>query len=121
MLPNSPNVILAAERAAELSERAGAGGAHHGAPGGPGRAAGVRPEPRTAEHNARAVADAAAGLVLGGVAESARQDPQGRFGVGDAVGYRGDELVSWGDPAQTLRDTLAAVAEGAELVTCIVG
>ena len=37
------------------------------------------------------------------------------------MGYRGDELVSWGDPAQTLRATLAAVAEGAELVTCIVG
>ena len=37
------------------------------------------------------------------------------------MGYRGDELVSWGDPEHTLRETLAAVADGAELVTCIVG
>ena len=28
---------------------------------------------------------------------------------------------AWGDPAATLRATLAAVAEGAELVTCIAG
>ena len=120
VLPNSPNVILAAERAAELSELT-ARVVPTTAPQ-EGLAALLAFDPsRDAVYNARAVAAAAAGVVLGGVAESARQDPQGRFGVGDAVGYRGDELVSWGDAAQTLKDTLAAVAEGAELVTCIVG
>ena len=29
--------------------------------------------------------------------------------------------MAWGDPAETLRATLAQVAEGAELVTCIAG
>ena len=120
VLPNSPNVILAAERAAELSELP-ARVVPTKAPQ-EGLAALLAFDPaQGCEHNAQAVGDAAAGLVLGGVAESARQDPQGRFGIGDAVGYRGDELVSWGDPEHTLQETLAAVADGAELVTCIVG
>ena len=120
VLPNSPNVILAAERAAELSELP-ARVVPTKAPQ-EGLAALLAFDPsQGCEHNARAVGDAAAGLVLGGVAESARQDPQGRFGIGDAVGYRGDELVSWGDPEHTLEETLAAVADGAELLTCIVG
>ena len=29
--------------------------------------------------------------------------------------------MAWGDPAETLRATLAQVAAGAELVTCIAG
>jgi dihydroxyacetone kinase-like predicted kinase len=120
VLPNSANVILAAERAAEMSElptRVVATQAQQ-----EGLAALLAFDPSVgAEQNAQAVGGAAAGLVLGGVAESARQDPQGRFSVGDALGYRADQLVSWGDPEQTLRATLAAVAEGAELVTCIVG
>ena len=120
VLPNSPNVILAAERAAELSELP-ARVVPTTAPQ-EGLAALLAFDPtQGAEHNAGAVADAADALVLGGVAESAREDPQGRFAVGDAVGYSGDELVAWGDPGQTLTDTLAAVAAGAELVTCIVG
>jgi dihydroxyacetone kinase-like predicted kinase len=120
VLPNSPNVILAAERAAELSE-VPARVVPTTAPQ-EGLAALLAFDPaQRAEHNAQAVGQAAEGLVLGGVAESAREDPQGRFGVGDAVGYRGDELVSWGDPGQTLAATMALVADGAELVTCIVG
>ena len=120
VLPNSPNVIMAAERAAELSDL-------------PARVVPTRAQQeglaallafdagRSVQENADAVARAAEGLTLGGVAGSARDDPQGRFGVGDAVGYRGEELVAWGDAEQTLRATLSAVAEEAELVTCIVG
>ncbi len=120
VLPNSPNVILAAERAAELSELP-ARVVPTRAPQ-EGLAALLAFDPvQSAEHNAKAVANAAAALVVGGVAESARKDPQGRFEIGDAVGYSGDELVSWGDPEQTLRETMAAVADGAELVTCIIG
>jgi hypothetical protein len=57
----------------------------------------------------------------GGVAPAARPDPNGRFAIGDAVGYVGDEHVAWGDPEATLRDVLARLADGAELVTCIAG
>ena len=120
VLPNSPNVIMAAERAAELSEK-------------PVRVVSTRAQQegltallafdpnRSAAENAEAVADAARALRLGAVAESAREDPQGRFSLGDAVGYAGDELVAFGDPQETLRATLAAMAQGAELVTCLEG
>jgi uncharacterized protein len=120
LLPNSPNVIMAAEEAAKLAER-------------PVRVVPTRAPQEglagllafsssvDAGANAHAVADAIRTLAVGGVAEAARDDPDGRFAVGDAVGYRGDELVAWGDPAATLRATLAELADGAELVTCITG
>ena len=109
VLPNSPNVQMAAERAAELSEA-------------PARVVPTRAQQEGlaallsfdpslgVDENARTVGAAAAGLAVGGVAPSAKRDPQGRFGPGDAVGYRGDELVAWGDPSETLRSTLARVA-----------
>lgn len=120
VLPNSPNVIMAAEEAAKLADRP------------------VRVVPTRAPQeglaalvafaadgdsatNADAVAQATAALAVGGVAEAAKDDPEGRFRVGDAIGYRGDELIAWGDPAQTLRATLAEIADGAELLTCIAG
>jgi DAK2 domain fusion protein YloV len=120
VLPNSPNVRLAAERAAELSERP------------------ARVVPTTApqeglvallafnpELDAAANADALEAererLRLGGVAPAARDDAQGRFRAGDAVGYANGELVACGDPASTLAATLDRVAAGAELLTCIEG
>jgi fatty acid kinase len=120
VLPNSPNVILAAERAAELSDKP------------------VRVVPTTApqeglaallafdarrgcEDNAEAVRASAAALSIGGVAPAARDDVRGRFTAGDAVGYAGGELVACGDPAETLALTLAQLADGAELLTCIAG
>ena len=122
MLPNSPNVILAAERAAELSDVPGAGGAHQGARRRAWRRCWPSTRPGTAERNARAVGD---GRRRARAGRRGRVRPPGprRAGSasGDAVGYRGDELVAWGDPEHTLRETLAAVADGAELVTCIVG
>jgi uncharacterized protein len=120
VLPNSPNVILAAERAAELSDKP------------------VRVVPTTApqeglaarlafdarrgcEDNAEAVRASAAALSIGGVAPAARDDVRGRFTAGDAVGYAGGELFACGDPAETLALTLAQLADGAELLTCIAG
>jgi hypothetical protein len=55
------------------------------------------------------------------VAPAARRDPDGRFAIGDAVGYVGDELVAWGDPRATLEAVLRRLGDGAELVTCIEG
>jgi DAK2 domain fusion protein YloV len=120
VLPNSPNVILAAERAAELSERP-ARVVPTTAPQ-EGLAALLAFDPgRSGEKNAAAVAEAAGSLRLGGVAPAARDDPQGRFRAGEAVGYADGELVACGDPAETLAATLVRVGEGAELMTCIAG
>jgi DAK2 domain fusion protein YloV len=120
VLPNSPNVIMAAEEAAKLAGR-------------PARVVPTRAPQEglaallafdsasDAAANADAVDAARRSLAVGGVAEAAKDDPDGRFAIGDAIGYRGDELVAWGDPSATLAATLAALADGAELVTCIAG
>jgi DAK2 domain fusion protein YloV len=120
VLPNSPNVILAAERAAELSEK-------------PARVVPTRAQQAGlaallafdagagAEENAAAVAEAAEGLATGGVAPAARDDAQRRFREGDTVGYVGEDLVAWGDPEEVLRRVLEPVCAGAEVVTCVAG
>ncbi|HLM09940.1 MAG TPA: DAK2 domain-containing protein [Thermoleophilaceae bacterium] len=120
VLPNSPNVILAAERACELSEKPAAV-VPTTAPQ-EGLAALLAFDPaRPARDSAAAVSRAADALRIGGVAPAARDDVQGRFAAGDAVGYAGGELVAWGDPAATLAATLDQLVDGAELLTCIAG
>ena len=120
LLPNSPNVIMAAEEAAKLAERAVRVVPTRAQQEGLASLLAFDPN-QDATANAEAVAAASGELAVGGVAEAAKDDPDGRFAVGDAVGYRGDELVAWGDPAETLAATLGALADGAELVTCIAG
>ncbi len=120
VLPNSPNVIMAAEEAAKLAERTVRVVPTRAQQEGLASLLAFDPN-QDASVNAAAVAAASDELAVGGVAEAAKDDPDGRFAVGDAVGYRGDELVAWGDPAETLAATLGALAEGAELVTCIAG
>jgi uncharacterized protein len=120
VLPNSPNVIMAAERAAELSEKP-ARVVPTTAPQ-EGLVALLAFDPSVGcEENASTVRQAAQGLNVGGVAPAARDDALGRFSVGEAVGYAGGVLVAWGDPAETLATTLAQIADGAELLTCIAG
>jgi hypothetical protein len=58
---------------------------------------------------------------VGGVAPAARDDAQGRFTAGQAVGYADGELVAWGAPDETLAATLERLAGDAELLTCIAG
>jgi uncharacterized protein len=120
VLPNSPNVILAAERAAELSERP-----VHVVPTRAqqtGLAALLAFDPsRSSEDNARAVGAAAEALRTGGIAQAARADAQGRFKEGDALGYAGEALVAWGELREVLPETIARVAEGCEVLTCIAG
>jgi len=120
VLPNSPNVIMAAERAAELSEKAARVVPTTAAQ--EGLAALLSFDPREdSEVNAAAVAEATAGLALGGVAPAAKDDAQGRFTMGQAVGYASDELVAWGDPAETFAETIRRVAANAELLTVLAG
>ena len=120
VLPNSANVIMAAERAAELSDKP-AKVVPTTAPQ-EGLVALLAFDPaKGSEANAKTVLDSAGALSVGGVAPAARDDAQGRFAAGDAVGYAGGELVAWGDPADTLGATIARLADGAELLTCIAG
>jgi len=67
------------------------------------------------------VEDALARVRTGAVAPAARDDADGRFHAGEAVGFVGEELVAWGEPAATLRDVLATLSTDAELVTCLRG
>ncbi|MFL5846508.1 MAG: DAK2 domain-containing protein [Solirubrobacteraceae bacterium] len=120
VLPNSANVFMAAERAAELSEKV-----VHVVPSRSQQAGltiSVEMEAsRGADENAAAMGQALERLRTGGVAPAAREDPQGRFGIGDAVGFVDDALVAWGDPEATLRTVLESLAETAELLTLISG
>jgi hypothetical protein len=73
------------------------------------------------EENARALDEALAHLRTGAVAQAARDDAQGRFGRGEAVGFVADEVVAWGEPRETLRAVLATLADGAELISVLAG
>jgi DAK2 domain fusion protein YloV len=122
VLPSSSNVIMAAERACELSEK-------------PARVvpaksqqasllALVELDPGAAlEANAERVESALAEVATGGVAPAARDDAQGRFKRGDAVGFVAGEIVAWGGAGSTLLATIEILAgeRDAEIVTIIGG
>src|SRR5918996_347677 len=92
VLPNSPNVVLAAERAADLSEKP-ARVIPTTAPQA-GLTALVELDPdATADQNAIRLREALASVRVGAVAPAARDDAQRRFVRGDAVGIAGDEIV----------------------------
>lgn len=120
VLPNSPNVIMAAERAADLSDKTVRVLPIRSLQAGLAAAVALTPS-GDAEANGRAMQAAADGVRIGAVAPAARVDPAGRYTIGDAVGFVDDELVSWGQPRETLRAVLSALAEDAELITCIAG
>ena len=111
---------MAAERAAELSDK-DARVIDCTAPQA-GLSALLELDPQLgADENAERIEAALAGVRIGSVAPAARDDQQGRFSKGDAVGFAGTEIVSWGDPEPTLEETLARLSAGAELVTVIAG
>ena len=76
---------------------------------------------RTAAENAEAMEDALAHVRTGGVAEAARDDGEGRFRRGEAVGFVDERIVAWGKPEETLRAVLSELSRDAELLTCIAG
>jgi DAK2 domain fusion protein YloV len=120
VLPSSSNVIMAAERACGLSEK-------------PARVvpatsqqasllALVELDPAAAlEENAERLEAALADVATGGVAPAARDDAQGRFKRGDAVGFCEGEIVAWGGAGSTLHATVEVLAVDAEIVTVIGG
>jgi dihydroxyacetone kinase-like predicted kinase len=120
VLPNSPNVRMAAERAAELSDKVVRVVPSRSQQAGLSAAFALSAD-RSADENAAAMEATLEAVRTGGVAPAARQDPDGRFAIGDAVGYVGEELVAWGEPAATLETVLGRLSVDAELVTCIEG
>jgi dihydroxyacetone kinase-like predicted kinase len=73
------------------------------------------------DENAERLEAALEGIASGGVAAAARDDAQGRFRQGDAVGFAGGEIVAWGGAGSTLAATVERLAKGAEIVTVIAG
>ena len=120
VLPNSPNVVMAAAHAAELSEKVVEVSAARSQQAGLSAALALDPS-RTAAENVAAIDAALAGLRTGAVAPAARADGEGRFEIGEAVGFVDDAIVAWGDPESTLRAVLDDLAGGAELLTLIAG
>ena len=120
VLPNSKNVLMAAEEAARLSElevKVVPSVSQQAA-----LAALVEHDPgASAKDNAARLAAALAATRVGGVAPAAKDDVEGRFVRGDAVGFEGDEVVAWGGAGSTLAATVARLADGAEIVSVIEG
>jgi uncharacterized protein len=120
VLPSSSNVIMAAERACELSDK-------------PARVVPATSQQASLlalveldsearlEENAERLGEAIEGVAIGGVAPAARDDAQGRFKKGDAVGFVDGEIVAWGGAGSTLDGTLKRLADGAEILTVIAG
>jgi fatty acid kinase len=120
VLPNSPDVILAAREAAEVADKA-VEVVDSTSPQA-GVAALVEFDPSLdAGANGERLTEALAGVRSAAVAEAARDDAEGRFVRGDAVGFAGEEIVAWGEASATLAATVARVVDGAEIVTVIEG
>jgi uncharacterized protein len=120
VLPNSANVILAAERAAELSEKDVAVVESRWPQA--GLVCLVQHDPEAEmEANVQRLRAALDGIRTGAVAPAARDDKQGRFSAGEAVGFVDEAITAWGEPEQTLAAVLSALAAGSELVTCVSG
>jgi uncharacterized protein len=120
VLPNSPDVILAAREAAEVSDKV-VEVVESTSPQA-GVAALVEFDPSLDAHaNGERLTEALAGVRSAAVAEAARDDAEGRFVRGDAVGFAGEKIVAWGEASATLVATVAEVVDGAEIVTVIEG
>jgi fatty acid kinase len=120
VLPNNPNVVMAAERAAELSDKRAR--VLDCTSQQAGLAALVELDTEASvEENAERLGEALGGIRAGSVAAAARDDAKGRFVKGDAVGFVGDEIVAWGGAGSTLAETMSRLAEGAEILTVISG
>ena len=120
VMPNNPNVVMAAERAAELSDKDARVVGCTAPQAGLVALLELDPEQPAAE-NAERLEAALEGVRTASVAPAARDDKQGRFVTGDAVGFAGDEIVAWGSPESTLAEMMLGISGGAELLTVIGG
>jgi uncharacterized protein len=120
VFPNNPNVVMAAERAAELSDKEARVVACNSQQA--GLAALVELDPTASiEENGERLSSSLQGIRAGSVAPAARDDAKGRFVKGDAVGFVADQIVAWGGAGSTLDRTMSRLAEGAEILTVVAG
>ena len=120
VLPNAAAALPAADRAAELSQTTAVVVASASPQAGLAAAAAHVASHRAAE-NAAAMTAAVARVSTGSVGPADSDDPDGRYRAGDAVGLVDGEPVAWGDPADALREVLARLGAGAEVVSCLSG
>jgi DAK2 domain fusion protein YloV len=120
VLPNSPNVIMAAEEAVHLADKVAQVVPADSQQAGLLSAVAFDPN-RSAAENADAMRDALSHLRTGAVTEAARDDVDARFRAGDAVGIIDGAIVAWGEPALTLQTVLGELGRDAEIVTLIEG
>jgi uncharacterized protein len=121
VLPNSPNVLMAAKEAAKLAERPARVVSSVAQQAGLAALVGAYDAGAPAAENASRMEAELEVIATGLVAEADRDDADGRYSRGDAVGFAGDELVAWGEPAETLKAVLTRLADGAEIVSVIEG
>lgn len=120
VLPGSANVVMAAERAADLSDKKVRVVQALSQQASLAAAVALVPEASVSE-NAQAMDLAIESLRIGAVAPAARDDAQGRFARGDAVGFVEGEVIAWGEPGQTLLAVLHGLADEAELISVLSG
>ena len=120
VLPNSPNALEAARRAARLSDKAVSVVPSLSPQAGLAAAVALDPT-RNSAQNAALMTRTLAHIRTGAVAPAVFDDAQGRFHTGDAVGFVGEEIVAWGRPREALREVLEQLAHDAELITCLRG
>ncbi len=120
VLPGSANVVMAAERAAELSDKQVLVVSSLSQQAGLAAAVALQGD-RDVRENARAMEEALGALRTGSVAQAARADAQGRFEQGDAVGFVEERMIAWGEPRETLLAVLRALAADAELISVLAG
>ena len=120
VLPNSPNVVLAAEHAAELSDRDAR--VLECTSQQAGLVAMIELDPAaTVTVNSTRLTEALADTRTGAVAPAARDDAEGRVVRGDAVGFVDGEVMAWGGAGSTLAATIGALTDGAEIITIVEG
>jgi uncharacterized protein len=121
VLPNSPNVVMAAEEAVRVANRpARMVGSTSQQAGLVALVGGFDPS-ASAEENASRIEAELAAIVIGLVAEADKDDAEGRYRRGQAVGFAGDELVAWGDPAATLGAVVSRLSREMEIITLLEG
>jgi DAK2 domain fusion protein YloV len=120
VLPGGANVVMAAERAAELSDKQVRVVNATSQQAGLAAAVALQSD-RGVGENVRAMDEALEALRIGAVAQAARPDAQGRFEQGEAVGFVDERVVAWGEPRATLLAVLRALAPDAELISVLAG
>ncbi len=120
VLPGSANVVMAAERAAELSDKQVLVVPATSQQAGLAVAVALQSD-RGVQENAQAMREALHALRTGAVAPAARADAHGRFQQGEAVGFVEERVVAWGEPQATLLAVLSELAGEAELISVLAG